>query len=242
MDCEDEGEDDIFAINQLEAMRLLEEAWNGVKQLTIANCWRHTGILPSDDEEPSSSRAQASDPDVEFEVQEATNALQRLNLTVSNRKGIRHLLPKPRLVDDIEELLAEPNAPEWVEEDTSELELLKMVCQTSIIQHCILIIPIQLREKDENEDGPMSVSLQEPSLMASLSAVDTLYTLALFNAHETEFSNLLHTLSNVRSCLKARQCSALSNSKITTYFQNTETKEKEISDGETDNREVIEVD
>jgi len=76
LDHEDEGEDDIFAINQLEAMQLLEEAWNGVKQLTIANCWQHTGILPSNDEEPSSSRAQASEPDVEFKVQEATNALQ----------------------------------------------------------------------------------------------------------------------------------------------------------------------
>ena len=51
--------------------------------------------------------------------------------------------------------------------------------------------------KDENEDGPMSVSLQEPSLTASLSAVDKLYTLALFNAHEAEFSNLLCALSNV---------------------------------------------
>ena len=76
MDCEDAGEDDIIAINQLEAMQLLEEAWNGVKQLTIANCWQHTGILPLNDEEPSSSRAHTAEPDIEFEVQEATNALQ----------------------------------------------------------------------------------------------------------------------------------------------------------------------
>jgi len=114
------------------------------------------------------------------------------------------------------------------------------VLNENIIQPSILI-HIQLHEKDENEDDPTSVSLQEPSLMASLSAVDMLYTLALFNAHEPEFSNLLHTLSNVRSCLKVRQRSTLSSSKITSYFQNI-TKDKEIADSETNSREVIEVD
>lgn len=134
LDREDAEEDDIFAINQLEAMRLLEEAWRGVTQSTIVNCWRHTGILPSNDEEPSNSRELTAEPDVEFEVQEATDALQRLNLSVSNREGSRHLLPRPCLVDDIEELLAEPAAPEW-DEDASEIELLNMVRQ---IYHSIL--------------------------------------------------------------------------------------------------------
>jgi len=132
LDREDAGEDDIFAINQLEAMRFLEEAWNCVKQSTIVNCWQHTGILPLNDEEPSGSRAYTAEPDVEFEVQEATNALERLNFAVSNREGSRHLLTKPRLVDDIEELLVEPKAPEWAEEDISEIELLEMVCRTII--------------------------------------------------------------------------------------------------------------
>jgi len=128
LDHEDEGEVDIFAINQLEAMQLLEEAWKSIKQSTIANCWRHTGILPSN-EEASNSRANHAEPDVEFEVQAATDALQRLNHSLSNRGGGRHLLPRPCLVDDIEELLTEPAAPEWVG-DGSELELLKMVRQT----------------------------------------------------------------------------------------------------------------
>jgi len=76
LDCEDAGEDVIFAINQLEAMQLLEEAWRSVKQSTIVNCWQHTGILPSNDKEASSSRDKTAEPDIEFEVQEAINALQ----------------------------------------------------------------------------------------------------------------------------------------------------------------------
>ena len=134
LDREDAEEDDIFEINQLEAMRLLEEAWRGITQSTIVNCWQHTGILPSSDEEPSDRRDLAAEPAVEHEVQEAMDALQRLNFSVSNREGSRRLLPRPRLVDDIEELLAEPGAPEW-DEDASEHELLKMVRQ---MYHLIL--------------------------------------------------------------------------------------------------------
>ena len=39
-----------------------------------------------------------------------------------------------------------------------------------------------------------------------------------------------------------KQCNALSNSKITAYFQKTVTKEEEIPDSKIDSREVIEVD
>ena len=130
LDCEDEGEVDVFAIDQLEAMRLLEVAWKSIKQSTIVNCWRHTGILPSDDEEASNSQDNHAEPDVEFEVQVATDALQQLNHSLSNWGGSRHLLSRPRLVSDIEELLAEPAAPKWVG-DASELELLNMVRQTT---------------------------------------------------------------------------------------------------------------
>ena len=41
------------------------------------------------------------------------------------------------------------------------------------------------------------MSLQESLLMVSLSAIDTLYALGLFNAHEADFSNLLQTLLNI---------------------------------------------
>ena len=86
------------------------------------------------------------------------------------------------------------------------------------------------------------MGLQEPSLTASLSAVETLYTLALFNAHEPEFSNLFRTLSSIRSHLKVKQRNALNDSKITTYFQNVVTEEKEIPDSGTDSGEIIVVD
>ncbi|KIY48774.1 DDE-domain-containing protein [Fistulina hepatica ATCC 64428] len=41
------GEEDIYKINLLEAMMMAREAWDEVTPETIANCWHHTGILPS---------------------------------------------------------------------------------------------------------------------------------------------------------------------------------------------------
>jgi hypothetical protein len=37
-------EANIFAINQLEVMKMAQEAWNAVTPKTIKNCWNHTGI------------------------------------------------------------------------------------------------------------------------------------------------------------------------------------------------------
>ena len=46
----------IFDINQLEAMRLAEDAWNEVDTTTIRNCWRKAKITPdTDSSSPSSS-------------------------------------------------------------------------------------------------------------------------------------------------------------------------------------------
>jgi hypothetical protein len=50
LDRERDGEADIFKIDQLEAMRLMERAWEEVSTETVANCWRHTGILPKSPE------------------------------------------------------------------------------------------------------------------------------------------------------------------------------------------------
>ena len=57
---------------------------------------------------------------------------------------------------------------------------------------------------DNFEDKLMSLSVQELSLTVSLSAVESLYTLALFHPHEPGFLNIFPSLSNVQSYLKAK--------------------------------------
>lgn len=41
-----QGIDDIYKIDQLQAMRIASKAWSLVSSQTIANCWRHVGICP----------------------------------------------------------------------------------------------------------------------------------------------------------------------------------------------------
>ena len=53
----------IYEINQLQAMRMANAAWNEVTTTTIRNCWRKAGILPEINSSSSSStRAQLSIP------------------------------------------------------------------------------------------------------------------------------------------------------------------------------------
>jgi len=47
LDCEEAGEDNLFAIDLLTVMQLLAQAWEEVTPVMIAACWRHTGILPN---------------------------------------------------------------------------------------------------------------------------------------------------------------------------------------------------
>lgn len=40
----------IYKINILEAMRLIKQAWHTVSAKTIANCWKHTKIIETEDQ------------------------------------------------------------------------------------------------------------------------------------------------------------------------------------------------
>ena len=99
----------IYDINQLQAMRLAEDAWNEVDTMTIRNCWHKANILPdTDSSSPSSSICPSlpisslihttetlNDPCSQAEKRitealdelEATGALQR-----SNRMDLAELL------------------------------------------------------------------------------------------------------------------------------------------------------
>lgn len=70
LDLDEAGEDDIFKINLLSAMKLLRESWDEVTPETIRNCWKHVGITPRDDKEWEDifidADAPGSDSDVEM--------------------------------------------------------------------------------------------------------------------------------------------------------------------------------
>ncbi|SJK99922.1 uncharacterized protein ARMOST_03233 [Armillaria ostoyae] len=48
LDLDDLGEAEIFKLDLLEAMTIVHDAWTKVSSEMIANCWKHTGIMPED--------------------------------------------------------------------------------------------------------------------------------------------------------------------------------------------------
>ena len=95
----------IYKINQLQAMRMANAAWNEVTTNTIRNCWHKAGILPEINSSSSSSaRAQSSIPipslltsdpadEAEKQIEAALNDLiARGALQPGNRMDIENLL------------------------------------------------------------------------------------------------------------------------------------------------------
>lgn len=66
-----EGKTDIYKINLLESMRLLEDKWDDVSAETIRNCWKHAGICPLDGEVVEQSDDESDDEDIDMEDCEA---------------------------------------------------------------------------------------------------------------------------------------------------------------------------
>jgi hypothetical protein len=57
---QDAGEEDIWVMDQLEAMCLMDCAWDNITVDTIVNCWGHTKILPSPKEQAQQGMGEVS--------------------------------------------------------------------------------------------------------------------------------------------------------------------------------------
>ncbi|KAL1738603.1 hypothetical protein HDZ31DRAFT_50729, partial [Schizophyllum fasciatum] len=88
----------IYDMNQLEGMRMAEQAWNEVTPETIRNCWRKTGILPPSltGDAPltgSTSQAEALVTQAELSVTAALDDLQSTGaLHASDRLDVEELV------------------------------------------------------------------------------------------------------------------------------------------------------
>lgn len=90
-----EGHDNIYFIDQLEGMRLAKEAWSFVTERTIANCWKHAGIL-----HPSQVESTATNMPVP-EVKEAESELSKAleEMVVTENVTSKNLLTVDELLD-----------------------------------------------------------------------------------------------------------------------------------------------
>ncbi|KZV59542.1 DDE-domain-containing protein [Peniophora sp. CONT] len=150
----------IYALNQLEAMRLADLACKAVTQDTIANCWKKTGILPElllpSTGAPASIVADStstpsSDPLTEAE-QSVSDSLDALEA--------RSVLQKSNCVD-LEELV-NAVAEQITTDDTSEENICEAVKQWHAAENVIDV------DDDDDEATPM------PTRREALGAVATL--------------------------------------------------------------------
>jgi len=99
------GVEDIWHINQLEAMRLAEEAWGVVSKSTINNCWRHTRILtPRGPDGVTLLPDQLQDPaqtnSTIASVEKSLELLQRdLDKLICRRVGVANAMTAAEMVD-----------------------------------------------------------------------------------------------------------------------------------------------
>jgi hypothetical protein len=124
---------DIYNIDQLQAMRLAEQAWGKVTQGTIANCWRKSGILPTADTASDDGEDSDSPDSCVLRVSDGTGpipadpALQQAEAALPEVLGefqeVRVLQRKN--VIDIEDLINMPE--EQIVEDATDEEIVEAV-------------------------------------------------------------------------------------------------------------------
>lgn len=111
IDRDEAGFVDIYHIDQLEGQRLTLEAWDQVTGSTIANCWRHAGILPTDDIPIDPALTNTA---VDSSIAQLDAALNELAAAAILP---RNVISSAKLVAMKEEVVTEE---EWTDEDIVE--------------------------------------------------------------------------------------------------------------------------
>ncbi len=219
LDREEAGEEDIFAIDLLQAMHLLAEAWDAVKPETIQACWRHTGILPSTGLVASIEPV----PEVEAEVADAAKVLQNLNAAIMSRSGQCAHLCKPTLIDNIEVLLAEPTPPIWPVEDNDIKDLIAAVKEPA----------------EDDHDMPVK-EVPSATRKEVLAAMQLLLHIAINRRNEQEFLQLSRSLSLVSDTLRKEAYEQRSTTLITDFFSSVPNPKSTATDVmETDGSAIL---
>lgn len=197
------GIDDIYAIDQLEAMRLVDEAWGHISNETIANCWKHTKIICSNDSElsnsphTSSTKASEAPPEVDSSVKELANAIERLS--TSGVVASRNVPTVKDLLDIEGEQITEAL---WTDEEIVEQACLEQQVEDGV----------DAQDADCDDDVV--------PLLSNGAACQAITELIRLCEHRNEdiFHSARSTLLNLGMRLRAERCAAMRQPEITQFF------------------------
>jgi len=112
--------EDIYKLDILEAMVISKEIWENLDPVIIRNCWRHTGLLESQEEEPEASTA---DSQMDKEVEEIVRKLTEVSLVdVVQPDGEEDVMAGSDDLEDISEAPSSPLTPKMPVEHPQTLE------------------------------------------------------------------------------------------------------------------------
>ena len=115
LDQDNEGKLDIYHIDQLEGMNLARTAWSFTTQKTVANCWRHAGIL---DPSQLGGGKEETNGKANEKVKEVEEAEEKLRETLESLVSSENITKKKIL--SVDELLDIPGEKETEQEYTIE--------------------------------------------------------------------------------------------------------------------------
>lgn len=200
------GLDDIYAIDQLEAMHLVDQAWSHISKETIANCWKHTGIIcssePNNSPKTSAIIAPEVPPEVDKSVQELANAIERL--ATSGVVASRNVPAVEDLLNIEGEQITEAL---WTDEEIVEQACLEQQVEDGM----------EVQEVDCDEEVA--------PLLSNGAACQAITELIRLCEHRNEdiFHSARTLLSNLGMHLRAERTAAMRQPEITQFFATSNT-------------------
>ncbi|KAJ3544961.1 hypothetical protein NMY22_g2609 [Coprinellus aureogranulatus] len=183
----------IYEIDQLEAMRLADTAWDEVDATTIKNCWKKAGILPE---------VQA----ISSEVEGVTRAERGLTDALDQLQSTGVLQPSNRMEIDL--LLSPPDENPNVDHADVQ-EIFETVMEAKAAREAL-----DINGGDDAEEEPLS---DVPSPAEVQKAISTI-TSHLLASDEPYARKLEGLLSQMRRDLRLEQTRALRSTKVTDFF------------------------
>jgi hypothetical protein len=200
LDLFDDGADDIYSINQLQAMRMISMAWEDLSNETIVHCWQKVDILPVDD-----SQTQATDVMVWIDSHEQETVLAEIE---DYYKEFNRMQPnRPRL--SIEELVNPADENDAVSlESLDDNEIATYVITNRELEQNLLLD----NDSDEEQEVESAMSIKE--------AITAIENLEQFMELEDgkEFRDAASKLAHVKRTLRSRAQDKQKQAVLTSFF------------------------
>ena len=174
---------------------MARRAWGCVTQETVANCWRHAGILPgSETTHQLNNSPQYTDKTTMTELQESLTELALTSIAKSD-------------VPSLDELIDIPGE-EVIEQELTDREIVEQVQEVHGLQQETLDI-----EEDELEETDLP-PLTTTEALAMIGRLDIYFQ----RQTPTEFVKASSALQQVRRLLRLQQHSSLCQSSLHQFF------------------------